>query len=354
MATRTVVVSPRGVGPQFLDHPDGELSRRGRVIAWLLAGALLLTGAATLTASGITPITGEQTTARQTTAGQTTSGQTSGGMSGTDAAAGFTTTRDGSDANAANATVANDTIVAEWDGPTTHVDWRGMQYTTVQASFVGDRVASPGDLVQRTLTIENAGPGGAVLAVSLRANQEIPALAANPDLAKDVDLFWDVAGITGNEVFDTLLTDTEHTIAEARVDQGETVQMTVGFTMPAEVTTSQSAGGESTLLTFDVLVRMTGDSTSEVLGTEVEPESGSLAITGSQLAGIALVVVGLVLAGWLLLAIARSRPRCDDCGVRVNRADGWTVHHRDHGLREVHCAQCREPAHHDTAELSFQ
>lgn len=357
MSSRTVLL-PTGPGaqPQVVRVDGDALSRRGRTLAWILALVLLLTGAGALTAAGITPITGERPAA--TTGSGPVGGSGSSGSSGAASGdAGTTGTgtavagRDGAvgGATGLDGTVVEGAVVGVWDGPTVHLDWSGQRYTTVEADFVGDRVASPGDRVERTLTLRNAGPEDAVLSVDLLLDETVPAGSPNPGLGEAIDLHWDVAGVEGSEQFAVLHSAQQPTIAEVRVPEGGTVPVTVGFTMPASET-GHRGGDDSTTLHFRVLAHLQGETgvdPAPVPPEPVDPEEpaepgpdGGLAVTGSHLLGAVLLLLGLLLAGWLLLALNRRRTACDVCGGRVDRGDRWTVHHAEDGTRTVECGDC--------------
>ncbi|WP_158370133.1 hypothetical protein [Cellulosimicrobium cellulans] len=351
MSSRTVLL-PAGPGaqPQVLRVDGGGLSQRGRTLAWILALVLLLTGAGALTAAGLTPITGERlptTTGSGPVGGPGSSGSSggAGGAAGTGSAA---AAGDGTAGGATDldGTVVEGAVVGEWDGPTVHLDWSGQRYTTVEADFVGDRVASPGDRVERTLTLRNAGPEDAVLSVDLLLDETVPAGSPNPGLGEAIDLHWDVAGVEGSEQFAVLHSEKQPTIAEVRVPEGGTVPVTVGFTMPASET-GHRGGDDSTTLHFRVLAHLQGETgvdPAPVPPEPVDPEEpgpdGGLAVTGSHLLGAVLLLLGLLLAGWLLLALNRRRAACDVCGGRVDRGDRWTVHHAEDGSRTVECGDC--------------
>ncbi|WP_147794678.1 hypothetical protein [Cellulomonas sp. Y8] len=360
MSSRTVVL-PAGPGaqPQVVRVDGSGLSRRGRTLAWVLALVLLLTGAAALTAVGLTPINGAPLT--DPAVGSPGSSGSSGGADGGGAAAAAATGREadeGDDASergvtGSDGTVVDGALVGEWDGPTVHLDWSGQRYTTVEADFVGDRVASPGDRVERTLTLRNAGPEDAVLSVDLLLDQTVPAGSPNPGLGEAVELHWDVAGVEGSERFAVLHSERRPTIAEVRVPEGDTVPVTVGFTMPP-AETAQRGGDGSTTLHFRLLAQLQGETDVEPGPVPPEPEpvdpeepvapepapDGGLAVTGSQLLGAVLILLSLLLAGWLLAALGRRRAACDVCGGGVGRGDRWTVHHAEDGTRSVECGEC--------------
>lgn len=332
MATRTLLLpGAPGGGQQIVRFQDGSLSARGRAAVWLLAAVLLLTGGTTLAALGITPLTG--------------GAPADGGAGGSAVSADAGTTGAAAGSTAASATDTDDPddlIQARWDGPTTHLDWAGRGYATVEASFVGDRVASPGDRVQRTLLLTNAGPSGAVLSVELTAEELVPEIAANPELASAVELFWDVAGVTGREAFATLVAAGSQPVAEAQVAAGQEVAVTVGFEMPADVTTEMSQSVASTVLSFGVRAHMEGDTTDPGVLPGSEVPVADLAVTGAQIGALLALVAALVLVGWLLVGLARRRAACEDCGRRRAAADEWVTRRDADGTRHHTCGPCDE------------
>jgi LPXTG-motif cell wall-anchored protein len=242
---------------------------------------------------------------------------------------------------------AGGVVPAEWDGPIVHLDWRGTSYSTAGATFVADRVISPGDLVHRTLTIVNDGPAAAVLTVLIQADQHLPEVARNPELAKDVVLFWDAAGVEGSESFSGLLARASAEsgapvpVAQVQVAQGETVPVTVGFRFGADVADHRMVGADSTMISFDVLAQLHGDTAAP------QPELPRvlprvLPRTGAAALGWAAVAGALLVSGWLLVAAARRRRRCDDCERRLGRDDRWNEYHLGHGRVHTRCVPCWE------------
>lgn len=271
----------------------GGLSPRSRFIAGVLTVLLLLGAGVAIALADALPIFG--------------------GRAQNVAAAGSAAdvpTRSGSGASPAGAETLSAAVVsAEWDGPAVHLDWTGSEYARAETTFIGERRASPGDRVVRTLNVVNAGPGDGVAAVTLDLSEVIPEGALNPDLAQDVTLFWDIAGVTGEDTFAALNSRERVSVAEVAVAQGATVPVTVGFEMAAAVETSNAAGADSTLLSFDVGVNLTG---------ETEPfEPPTLAITGATgVFALLCIAAGLVLLGVLL--IARRRRRAEEELVTVS------------------------------------
>lgn len=288
-------------------------SRRASFVSWILALVLLLTLAGVLSAAGVLPaLPSGQPSRIATTGGSADAAPASDGRPG-----------------------AGDAVVTPaWDGPATHLDWSGRTYSTAEASFVGDRVATPGDRTRRTLLLTNSGPSRADLAVSLRLREVVPEGARNPELAGDVELFWNVGGIEGRQPY-SVLRDRSMGVAEiaqVQVAQGETVAVEIGIELASATTQHRNEGSPSTELAFDVVATMSGDA-------DAQPER--LAATGAD----SLVLFGIA-AGLLallgLLLVARPRRRCDDCARTIGRDESWTdLTRHDVGRYRV-CPDCAE------------
>lgn len=263
------------------------LSTRDKLLAGLLTVLLLLGAGVALSMADAFPTLGARVQNAAPGAGESTPARLGSG-----------TTRAGAE------TLPASVVSAKWDGPATHLDWSGAEYARAETTFIGDRRASPGDRVVRTLNVVNAGPGDGVAAVTFDLSEVIPEGAQNPDLADDVTLFWDIAGVTGEETFAALNKSTRVSVAEVAVAQGATVPVTVGFAMDAAVESSNASGADSTLLSFDVGVNVTGESEP--------PATPTLAITGAT--GIMLLIgigAALLVLG-LLLFLARRKQRRDE------------------------------------------
>lgn len=290
-------------------------NRRASFVSWILALVLLFTLAGVLSAAGVLPaLPSSQPTRIATT---------------------------GSPAGPAPVTASGDRIeswdavaTAAWDGEATHLDWSGLSYSTAEASFVGDRVASPGDRSRRTLLLTNTGPSRADLAVSLRLGEVVPEGALNPDLADDVELFWTVGGVEGRQP-DSALRDRSTgavEIAQVQVAHGETVAVEIGFELPATTTQQRNEGAASTELAFDVIATMSGD---------VGAQPQRLAATGGDSLLLFGIAAGLLMLLGLLL-VARPRRRCDDCSRTIGRDESWTdLARHDVGRYRV-CPDCAE------------
>lgn len=294
------------------------LSGRGRAIAWLLAILLLVGCVLTLAAADALPITG----GRVQSAGNSEQG-----------ASPVQRTGERAEAEAHNGTpLAASVIQAEWDGPAVHLDWTNSEYARAETTFIGDRVTSPGDRVVRTLNVVNAGPGDGVAKVTIDLHSRNPEDALNPGLANDVTIFWDVEGVTGEESFASLLPGGRVAIAEVAVPHGGAVAVTVGFAVDVLVETSRALGAESSLLSFDVGVDLSGNTEPPV--TPTLPMTG---LTGvATLAGLAAAVL---LLGWLLLFWRRRRV-CDDCDRVIPRDESWFEHRGVGTATRVQCESC--------------
>ncbi|WP_091228169.1 hypothetical protein [Microbacterium sp. 3J1] len=303
-------------------------NRRSSYLAGILALVILLTLAGVLSAAGVLPAipSGHPTAIAPAEPPVGPAAAPRGGAS-TPASDGRTASWDA---------VAH----AEWDGPATHLDWSGRGYSTAESSFVGDRVATPGDSTRRTLLLTNDGPATAGLTVSLRLDEIVADDTRNPGLGDDVELFWNVGGVEGRQPYSELLersADTVGTgqgrtgqveIAQVRVAEGDTVAVEIGFELPAATTSQRNEGSPSTELAFDVVATLSGDA-------DAQPQR--LAATGAgPLLPFGIAAALLLLLG--LLLFARPRRRCDDCSRMLGRDESW-VDLREHGVGRYRVCQ---------------
>lgn len=264
--------------------------RRARVLVWALTLALLLLGAVALTAAGAIPILADTSAL--------------GGMGSRQPTP--ETVPDQSGNAGGQSTPAS--VEAKWDGPVVHLDWEGKQYSTAEATFVGDRVLSPGDRIEHTLSVGNAGPSEAVAQVTLVPHRNVPEKAQNRAFGDDVTVMWDVAGVSGTATYGELLRAPSRAIAEVAVAQGEQIAVKIGVVMDSAAETSRALDEASTTLDFEVDVRLSG--------ALVPGEALPLAITGAVLP-VALVLFAIVLVALgLLLFLARRRKRDEEVVVR--------------------------------------
>lgn len=330
----THITITRDGSTQVIQTNSDGMSRSGRVSAWLIAVSLVVIGLLSVVNSNAAVITGFPVPAVAPAAAPANAANSAAGQTGVATAAPATTA---GTAGTPGAQTVDDAIQAAWDGSTTELDWTGKAYASVDATFVGDSVASPGDRVSRTLTIGNAGPSAGVMSVMLVVDQTIPAFADNPDFAQDIDLFWDVAGVSGNESFARLLAaqNSATPVAQVQVPQGASVPVTIGYTMSAGVTADRNGGTASTDLSFQVRVQLQGD-------TQIAPPT--LVSTGGAVLSRVGFVAGLSGAGVLLVLLTLlafgARRRCGACAQHIGRDDQWAKIRLADGSTRLLCGDC--------------
>ncbi|QAY64605.1 hypothetical protein ET495_16925 [Xylanimonas allomyrinae] len=311
MAGRTRAVPWGGVASTVR---TGSPSRRRRALAWAVALAfvalvvLAVAGRPTLGCAGAAPLTIRAAPGP----GNPTAGAAavSGGSEGTAGGSGplppASVPGDPAQDGWAQDGWAQDgwaqALRARWDGPTMHLDWRGRAYATAEASFVGDRVLTPGDDVHRTLAVGNGGPADAVMTVRILFDDQ-SLTRADEVLAARAELYWDVAEVHGALSMDRLrdAPGGSTVVAAVRVPRAATVPVTVGVRMRADETAGRDTGDDpADGMAFRVLVRLGADTSSV-------PAPGVLPRTGAAVAD--LVVVALVLVGLGRVLVAASRRR---------------------------------------------
>ncbi|QIM15201.1 hypothetical protein G7067_00280 [Leucobacter insecticola] len=271
----------------------GGISRQARLVAWALTLVVLLLGAVALAAAGALPILADTSNIAASEVGRVEQpGAQPGIRSGSERVSALDPQRDGPA-----------TIEAHWGDDALHLDWTGRPYVTAEATFVGDRVMSPGDRIEHTLVVVNSGPSEAAAQIVLTPRVTVPERAQNLELPDDVLVFWDVAGVTGTSRYADLARDTAVAIAEVAVPRGSELPVTVGVVMGAETESSRAMHEASTMLDFGVSVRLSG---AQQPGTP-------LAITGAMLPiALALIAVVLVVLGVLFLLARRRRDRDEE------------------------------------------
>lgn len=304
----THVVTPQRPQAPVVLVPGGRLTRRGHALALIVALLIVVATVMLAVAAGAVPLITDSAGAGTRTS--TMPFVTNAGS----------VPADGTGRTGGGLTVesAEGAIVGEFDGPTVHLDWRGNPFVTFEANFIGERVIVPGDRVHRTLRLQNDGPGDAVLTVWFTKFQEIAETTLNPGLARDVTIFWEIAGISSEESFAALyaralIAMDEVAVAEVQVGRGEAVAVTIGVAFGADITTDYRAGEISALLYFNVNAHMQG---------ELDTVAGAppLPVTGARVIGLLALTAALVILGWLLVAAARRR-RCEVCGSALPRSN---------------------------------
>lgn len=185
----------------------------------------------------------------------------------------------------------SDPIDMPWGGPTVHLDWAGQAYTSEEISFVGSRIFTPGDYVERTLQITNRGGADAVISVEAKANQKWTEVSANPNLGDGVFLGWSVGDIRDQCSFSDVIKQAGAVpLVQASVEAGATVELTVNAQMPDTVVDHSRQGIISTELDFTIVVRMQEDLHSHTT-------TSGLAKTGGGVLALTAIGVTFFLAG---------------------------------------------------------
>lgn len=299
---------------------DGSLSARGWRLAAVLTVVLLLCLVAGLAAAGALPFTGE----RRVVAADVPPARIDG-------AAGAPSASESEGTASAVSVGHNGTIPAQWEGPAVNLDWQGREYARAELGFIGDRIAVPGDRVQRTLEVVNGGPGPGAMTVTLALRREVPPDARNPEFGSDVTLFWEVNGVTGRGTFADLARNDRIELGQSALTRGESARIMLGFEMAHGVESSRALGAASTSLQLiDVTVDMRGDTPSALPRTGGVPPWLALGV------GAALLLLGSV----LLLAMWRRRRVCGECEETIPHSDPRVEIRGRLGSRRVLCLAC--------------
>lgn len=169
----------------------------------------------------------------------------------------------------APASAGSDEIRLRWDG-------HGTARTTVTSeTFVGTPVVVPGDRAQRTLEAINGGPTAGTLTVSVvgvsTLNAGDPDMHHNPhhtgqgggrdlgDLYDDLGLTWSTASGRGRASFNALRASGETVIGTVPLAKDAATDITIGYRFPAGSRSGNQANRSQTLATFDVVLRISGD-----------------------------------------------------------------------------------------------
>ncbi|QCB92928.1 hypothetical protein [Cellulomonas shaoxiangyii] len=246
-------------------------------------------------------------------------------------AAGFVT----SGAGAADAAGVDDALGLAWEGPTVALAWDGTAHDTVTTSFVGSRVAVPGDVVGRTLTVRNDGPTDATLRGWVTDVALLDPAAPDVDHATgeergdfyaDLRLRWRAASGDGTASFRELAVHGRTEVVSVPLARGETTRITLVSELPVGARSGNGANVAPREARFDVLLRLDG-SASPVpaagvtsvpaaaavtapgggAGARTGGVGGPLATTGADALRAALAAVVAVGVGGLLLGAVRRR-----------------------------------------------
>lgn len=132
---------------------------------------------------------------------------------------------------------------AEWSGNTSHIDWRGKTYSTVDESFLGNRSVTPGDHVRREVRIRNLGATAGKLTVRIiRPEREGAADATG--LGTAATLAWSVGPASGKASMAHLLENGTPLVSGLTLAKGASETFTLTFDFPyVETAGTQRAEG---------------------------------------------------------------------------------------------------------------
>jgi hypothetical protein len=229
-----------------------------------------------------------------------------------------------------------------WNGEPVAIDWAGRDYHPDRAEdeFLGSFVAAPGDRVTRTLVVRNAGPETGELVVDFFAALGDPARAVTSPIL----VLWSVADEAGTARLGDVIAAGTLTAEVTQLAQDEAIEITLGWTYPADETLAFDPD-QAEPLSFGVRLTLSGEMVieepegptdgSEYPGPPVQaPESsasggaggdtgsaGNLPFTGTDAGLVALIADGLIVIGWVVLfARRRRRQEEEQAGARHVRA----------------------------------
>ncbi|MBN9106780.1 MAG: hypothetical protein J0I14_17455 [Propionibacteriaceae bacterium] len=207
---------------------------------------------------------------------------------------------------AAAAFAALGATTAAADGGAAMIALDRQSRPTATESFVGTPVAVPGDVVGRTLTVRNTGPGASVLAVAI-TDVTISQDAASDTFYHDLQLRWTTAAGTGQASFASLV-GSHRPVVEVPVAAGQSTQVTIEYVFPLNATSgNRSRVGERTA-GFTVVLELTESTDSG--GPDAEIDTGLIGLSETGLAvALAAMAVGtaLMLTAWLRRRPSRRR-----------------------------------------------
>ncbi|QCB93854.1 hypothetical protein [Cellulomonas shaoxiangyii] len=198
-----------------------------------------------------------------------------------------------------------------WAGETVALAWDGTTYTTADRSFVGVPVTVPGDRAVRTVSVRNDGPTTGTLRAWV---QEVDLQGPVTDeFYDDLQLDWTSASASGAASFRALAEAGRTQVAQVELAPGQSTPLTVGYTFPASSTSGNRAEVGARAASFVVHLEIRGETPGDhPAGTGAQQPAGRpgvLAMTGADLLRAALLAVGAVGVGSLLLAGTRRRRR---------------------------------------------
>lgn len=188
---------------------------------------------------------------------------------------------------------SSELIPISWDGPTTNLDWDSSTYATAEGTFVGNPVVVPGDRIERTAKVRNAGPSAARATVQITDVTSINADdTVNTGLENLIHVYWSINGYAGDETWKDarLAADSDGVSYTVNfpVPQGGEFTITTGAYFPVEATEGKNAGNTSSVLSFRVRVTMAGDT-----GTHVST-GGTAHPSQTGFFGLSLLAIGII------------------------------------------------------------
>ena len=191
-------------------------------------------------------------------------------------------------------------IPIRWDGETVNLAWDSSRYTTAEGTFVADPVVVPGDRIERTAIVRNAGPSAAKVTVQIIDVTTLNSSdTVNTDLEDLLHLFWIVDGHSGDEVWrDARLAAGPNGVSRSisfSIEQDSEFVVTAGIFFPTDATGGRNAGSPSSVLSFNVRILMQGDDRTK--GDHfVKIETGGSAGPSARISlGILLATTGIAL-----------------------------------------------------------
>ncbi|SFJ80656.1 hypothetical protein [Cellulomonas sp. KH9] len=207
-----------------------------------------------------------------------------------------------------------------WQTPTVSLAWDGSTVVTADESFVGVPVTVPGDRAVRTLRVRNDGATAGTLRAWVQQVEIAPAAVDDP-FYDDLRLDWSTASGTGAASFRDLAAARRTRVAQVPLAVGESTVIEVGYAFPLAATSGNRAAVGARQASFVVHLEIGGDLPGSTPGADPDPgpvpgpgtgpTTGPLAMTGADLARTALIALGAVGTGGLLVAGVRRRRRPD-------------------------------------------
>ena len=187
-----------------------------------------------------------------------------------------------------------------WDDGTVNLAWDCSRYTTAEGTFVASPVVVPGDRIERTAIVKNAGPSAARVTVQIVDVATLNSSdTVNTDLEDLVHLVWSINGQTGHEVWrDARLAAGPDGVSHAvsfPVEQGGEFVVTVGIHFPVGATGGRNAGLPSSVLSFNVRIVMTGDESTKANNIVKIETGGSAGSPAGIPLGVLIMTTGIAL-----------------------------------------------------------